>query len=397
MKNSLIVSSVLLCLLSFSYAAKNPNGIDSKEPPMNDAVRDSLIARVDGKEITLSDIDYDIRKRYDFELHKLEVKLYREQRSHLDKLVDRILLENEAARRKITPDALVALVNAKAEEETKAIEANKERLFEEFLDDIKKRNPGLSEKMPRDNQREMEPGLFAGENGTYGPLMENVQRNIIEMKKEAHLHSRKKEFFDELRTRAQIEMLLERPELIHLNISSDDDPYLGGEDAKITIIEFADYQCPFCTKVGPTLKDLLAKKGDTVKVVFRDFPLPSHKNATRAAEAAECADEQGKFWAYNELLFNNQQSLSIDNLKDYAKGIGLNTEKFNRCLDSGILRSEVEKDAADAKRAGITSTPSLFINGYYVSGMPTLAYLEEVIAAIEKGQIPRVEEDIGKG
>lgn len=397
MRNSLIVSSLLLCLLSFSYAAKNSKGIDSKEPPKDGAVRDGLIARVDGKEITLSDIDYDIRRRYDFELHKVEVKLYREQRAQLDKLVDRILLENEAARRKITPDALVALVNAKAEEETKAIEANKERLFEEFLDDIKKRNPGLSEKMPRDNQREMEQGLFAGENGTYGPLIENVQRNIIEMKKEAHLRSRKKEFFDELRTRAQIEMLLERPELMNLHITADDDPYLGGEDAKITIIEFADYQCPFCTKVGSTLKDLLANKGDTIKVVFRDFPLPSHKNATMAAEAAECADEQGKFWAYNELLFNNQQSLSIDNLKDYAKGIGLNTEKFNRCLDSGIQRSEVEKDIADGKRAGITSTPSLFINGYYLSGMPTLAYLEEVIAAIEKGQIPRVEEDIGKG
>ena len=191
--------------------------------------------------------------------------------------------------------------------------------------------------------------------------------------------------------------MLERPELINLNITPDDDPYLGGKDAKITIIEFADYQCPFCTKVLPTLKDLLAKKGDKVKVVFRDFPLPAHKNAALAAEAAECADEQGKFWEYNELLFNNQQSLSITNLSDYAKGIRLNTETFNRCLASGMQRSEVEKDAADAKRAGITSTPSIFINGYYVSGIPTLAYLEEVIADIEKGRIPRVEENAGKG
>jgi protein-disulfide isomerase len=397
MRNSLIVSSVLLCLLSFSYAAKNSKGIDSREPSMGNAERDGLLARVDGKEITLSDMDYDIRKRYDFELHNLEVKLYREQRSQLDKIVDRILLEKEAARRKITPDELVALLDAKAREGTKAIEADKERLFQEFLDDIQKRNPQLSKKMPPDNQRGLLQGLPAGENGAHGPLMENAQKNIIEMKKEAHLRSKKKEFFDELRTRAQIEILLERPELINLNITADDDPYLGRKDAKITIIEFADYQCPFCTQVGPTLKDLLAKKGDKVKVVFRDFPLPSHKNAAMAAEAAECADEQGKFWAYNELLFSNQQSLSIENLSDYAKDIGLNTEKFNRCLASGIQRSEVEKDAADAKRAGITSTPSIFINGYYVSGMPTLAYLEEVIADIEKGRIPRVEEDAGKG
>ena len=397
MRNSLIVSSLLLCLLSFSYAAKDSKSVEGKELTMHKALRDGLIARVDGKEITLSDMDYDIHNRYDFELHRLEVKLYREQRSQLNKIVDQILLENEAARRKITPDELVALVNAKAEEGTKAIEANKERLFQEFLDDIKKRNPRLSGKTPHDNQQGMVQGLVAAENGLQSPLIENAQKNIIEMKKEAHLRSKKKEFFDELRKRAQLEMLLERPELINLNITADDDPYLGGKDAKITIIEFADYQCPFCSKIGPTLKDLLASKGDKVKVVFRDLPLPSHKNARMAAEAAECADEQGKFWAYNELLFNNQQSLSIENLKDYAKGIGLNTEKFNQCLDTGRQSSEVEKDAAEAKRAGITSTPSIFINGYYVSGIPTLAYLAEVIADIEKGQIPRVQEDVGKG
>jgi len=397
MRNSLIVSSVLLCILSFSYAAKHAKGIDRKEPSTGKPVRNNVIARVEGKEITLSGIDYDIRKRYDFELHRLEVKLYREQRSHLDKIVERILLENEAARRKITPDELVALVDAQAEEGAKAIEADKERLFQEFLDTIKKRNPVLSERMAHDKKRGMAQGLFAAENGANGPLIENAKKNIIEMKKEAYLRSKKKEFFDELRTRAQIEILLERPELINLNITADDDPYMGGKDAKITIIEFADYQCPFCSKVGPTLRNLLAKKGDSVKVVFRDFPLPSHKNATMAAEAAECADEQGRFWTYNELLFNNQQSLSIENLIDYAKDTGLNTEKFKRCLDSGIQRSEVENDVADAKRAGIMSTPSMFINGYYVSGMPTLAYLEEVIADIEKGRIPRVEEAAGKG
>jgi len=228
-------------------------------------------------------------------------------------------------------------------------------------------------------------------------LLRMQKKNIIAMKKEAHFRSKKKEFFETCRSRANIEILLERPQLINLDITADDDPYLGGKDAKITIIEFADYQCPFSSQVGPTLKDLLAKKGEKVKVIFRDFPLPSHKNASMAAEAAECADEQGKFWAYNELLFNNQQSLSMKNLKDYAHGIGLNTVTFNQCLDTRKQRAEVEKDVTDAKLAGINSTPSIFINGYYVSGTPTLAYLEEVIADIETGQIPRVQADVGKG
>jgi protein-disulfide isomerase len=240
-------------------------------------------------------------------------------------------------------------------------------------------------------------GIVEAENGANGQLIENAKKNIIEMKKDAYLRSKKNEFFKEFRTRAHIEILLKRPELIRMDITADDDPYLGSEDAPITIIEFADYQCPFCSKVSSLLRDVLGKKKDKVKLVVRDFPLPFHKNARMAAEAAECADEQEKFWHYNELLFNNQQSLAIENLKDYAKAIGLNTEKFNQCLDSKKQRSEVEKDAADAKLAGINSTPSIFINGYYISGMPTLAYLEEVIADIEKGQIPRVQEDVGKG
>ena len=192
-------------------------------------------------------------------------------------------------------------------------------------------------------------------------------------------------------------MLLEPPPLINLDIPADDDPYLGQKDATITIITFADYECPFCSQLEQTLQDLLATKGGKIRYVFRDFPLPFHKHAGLAAEAAECADEQGKFWAYNELLFKNQQALSIGDLKNYAHTIELDREKFNQCLDTRKQKSEVEKDAADAKRAGINTAPSIFINGYYVSGVPTLAYLQEVITDIEKGKVPRAQADGGKG
>ena len=397
MRNSLIVSSLLLCLLTFSYAARNSQSLGKKVSTPIPVVRDGLIARVNGKEIMLSDIDYDIQARYNFELHKVEVKLFREQRVQLNKLIDQMLLKNEAAKKKITPGELISLVTAKAEKETKAIEANKDRLFQEFLDDIEKRSNTLSGEKPHSNQGSMLRGIFASGNGAYEPLIENTKKNIVAMKKEAHLRSTKKELFETFRTGADIEILLERPQLINLDITADDDPYLGRKDATITIIAFADYQCPFCSQVEQTLKSLLATKGDKVRFVFRDFPLPSHKNASLAAEAAECADEQGKFWAYNELLFKNQQSLSIEDLKNYAHTIALNREKFIQCLDTRKQKSEVEKDAADAKRAGINTTPSIFINGYYVSGMPTLAYLEEVITDIEKGKVPRVQADIGKG
>ena len=142
MRNSLIVSSLLLCLITFSYAEKNSKRVPSLAP----VVGDGVIARVNGKKIMRSDIEYDIQARYNFELHKLEVKLFREQRSQLNTFVDQTLLESEAAKRKISPSALFALVTAKAEKGTKAIEANKERLFQEFIDDIKKRSGKVSGK-----------------------------------------------------------------------------------------------------------------------------------------------------------------------------------------------------------------------------------------------------------
>lgn len=397
MKNSLLVSSVILFLFAFSYAVKQGDGNVPTAPSREIGSGHALLARVDGKEITRADIDYDLHQRRAFEQHRMEVKLYREQQLLVNKRIDQLLVEKEAARRKLTPEELLDQLNAKVEEGTNAIEAKREHLVQEFVHDIAQGNPLLAAKGAPENQQGLVQGLFSPENGIGSPLAENLQTTIIEMKKEAYRRSRKKEFFDALRKGSTLEIFIERPELLKVPVSTDDDPFLGGKNAPVTIIAFADYQCPFSSKAGLTLKDLLAKRGERVKVVFRDFPLPSHRNATMAAEAAECADEQGKFWEYSELLLRRQSSLSYEHLKEYARDRGLNTALFTQCLDTGKQRSEVEKDAADAKRAGFTTTPSIVINGYYVSGVPTLAYLEEVIEAMERGQTPRVREDAGKG
>jgi protein-disulfide isomerase len=109
--------------------------------------------------------------------------------------------------------------------------------------------------------------------------------------------------------------------------------------------------------------------GDKIRFVYRDFPLTSlHQYAEKAAEASECADDQGKFWEYHDLLFANQSALDVDSLKSYAAQLGLDTAKFNDCLDSGKQTAEVQKDAQDAKSYGATGTPAFFINGVLVSG-----------------------------
>jgi len=394
MKNILMLALMVSLVVAVNAGGEENTG--EKRLAMNKPFQDSVIARIDGKDLHASDLAYDRKQRYDFELFKLKEKLYREQMAKLNEEIDQRLLQKEAKIRKTTPDELMAMINSKAKEGKNEPTVDKEKLYQDFLDKLKKGYPGLSA-MSEDKQLEMLKGMLGIGSDFKGSLKEEIKNKIVELASKMVNKNSELLKFKDLRVKAGVEILLERPELIQLDITPDDDPYLGKKDAKITLVEFADYQCPACSRVRPMLDELLAKKGDTIKFVFRDLPLASHKNAKVAAEAAECADEQGKFWEYHEFLFDNQQSLEGESLKKYAENIGLDVKKFNQCIDSGRYSSEVEKDAADAKIAGISNTPSILVNGYYISGIPTVAYLEEVIADIESGKIPKIREDAGKG
>jgi len=155
-----------------------------------------------------------------------------------------------------------------------------------------------------------------------------------------------------------------------IQVSADDDPAIGPEDAPVLIVEFSDYQCPFCARSAlETFPQILETYEGKIRLVFRDFPLTSiHSNAQKAAEAAECADDQGQFWAYHDILFQNQQALDLDSLKAYAQQLGLDTDAFNECLDSGQYASEVQNDLAQGQSYGVTATPTFFVNGRLLRG-----------------------------
>jgi protein-disulfide isomerase len=153
------------------------------------------------------------------------------------------------------------------------------------------------------------------------------------------------------------------PQNVVLNI--DHNPFKGNKNAKLTLIEFSDYQCPFC---GRYFRDTLPKietdyiKTGKVKYVFSDFPLESiHQNAFKAAEAAHCAGEQGKYWEMHDRLFNNQATLSPENLPSHAKAIGLDISKFQKCLDSGKYAAEIRKNMKEGQNAGMSGTPTFFL------------------------------------
>ncbi|MBI2597839.1 MAG: thioredoxin domain-containing protein [Candidatus Diapherotrites archaeon] len=165
----------------------------------------------------------------------------------------------------------------------------------------------------------------------------------------------------------------------------DDDPFKGPASAKVTIVEFSDFQCPACGAAYPVLKQLTQEYFDRVKFVYRDFPLSAiHPFAQKAAEAAACANKQGKFWEYHDALFENQQKLAVVDLKKYAADLGLNTADFAACLEQGEFALEVSNDAADAGRFGVRATPTFFINGKMYSNMPYSRFKEIIDQELAK-------------
>lgn len=163
-----------------------------------------------------------------------------------------------------------------------------------------------------------------------------------------------------------------------VNVSADDDPFLGNEKAKVTVIEFSDFECPFCRSMWrdslPQIKKNYIDTGK-IKFVYRDFPLSFHLGAEPAAEGGNCAQEQGKFWELHDKIFQEQDKqgqgtiqFSAQDVKKWAVAIGLDTAKFNQCLDSGKYKAEVAKDVADGTAARVSGTPTTFINGRSLVG-----------------------------
>lgn len=163
----------------------------------------------------------------------------------------------------------------------------------------------------------------------------------------------------------------------------DTDHILGNPNAQVLVIEYSDFQCPFCGRMFaetlPLLKENLVKTGK-IKFVYRHFPLRSiHSNAQKAAEASECASEQGKFWEYHDLIFERQNSMGIDSFKAWAKELGLNSAQFDSCLDSGKYAERVDVDYNEGLALGVNGTPATFVNGKLVSGAVPFEEFEKVI------------------
>lgn len=201
---------------------------------------------------------------------------------------------------------------------------------------------------------------------------EALRPKIIERIHTVQEKKYKEEYLKALRAKKSIVITLDPP---HEEVTVGDTPVLGSADAGVTIVEFADYQCPYCRAVEPTMNQLREQYKDKIRYSFRDFPLPMHPYAQKAAEASRCAGEQGQYWPYHDRIFTGDaESLSDAHLRSTAADLKLDTAKFGKCLDSNQEQAAVAKDLEVGKSLGISGTPSFFINGYFVSG--TVSYDE---------------------
>jgi protein-disulfide isomerase len=283
-------------------------------------------------------------------LFALESQQYGLRRAALDRAVGRVLLDQEARKRGVDLRELV-----RREIDSRVAVRSREELLSEYR---------------RDSAR------FKG-----AAEAEALDR-LAQEARQWDLSKRRAAFLQQLRSAAGVRIELQPP---RVSFDARDATARGPSQAPVTIVEFSDFQCPGCRKGQEALRAVEARYEGQVRVIFKHFPLPMHPRAKKAAEAAECAGEQGRFWEMHDKLFGSSD-LGDAALKRYAAEVGIGGERFARCLDGGTFAWKWQRDQRDGERVGVNATPTFFINGRLLMGAPTLpqvgAVIEEEVQAI---------------
>jgi len=284
-----------------------------------------IIARVGNISVSRADLE----KEESSKLLQARYQYYQAESKALEDLIAQKLLEVKAKSENITADQLI-------DREIKS------QVKDPTEDQMKVYYEGLETEQPYESVREK--------------ILEKIRQLRTDRAKTAYIRT--------LRDEIDVTVELAPP---NANVDLTNAVYRGPQHAPVTLVEFADYECPYCQKVAADINRLQADLGDKLAIVYKDFPLPMHSHAEKAAEAARCAGAQGKFWEYHDVLFNTKQ-LDVEQLKEHAEVLKLDTAKFDKCLDSGEQGAAVGRDKAEGTRLGLGGTPSFFVNGHFFSG-----------------------------
>jgi len=327
-------------------------GVDINTPNLRD---DAVIATVGGQPITAQQLNERMKPL----IYKARLSVYEAAKKRADELIDDRLLIAEANRRQIGPEEIVR------KEVTEKVHGPTDAEITKFYED---------------NKARINNDLQTVRNQIASYLQEELRQRL------------EKDLSAQLRKGADIRWLISEPPQPVQKISTDDDPSRGDVNAPVTIVEFTDFQCPPCAAMHPVLEEVLKGYGNGVRLVVRDYPLAQHEWALKAAEAANAANAQGKFFEYAALLYKRQKDLSVPSLKKYATELGLDRARFDAALDGGTYAAEIKHDIEDGEIYGVGSTPTLFINGVMLRTLSADALREAIdraAAARRSGAAPR--------
>jgi protein-disulfide isomerase len=209
---------------------------------------------------------------------------------------------------------------------------------------------------------------------------EEVRDQVHDYLREQRVSARKNEFFKILRVNGKVTTYLKAPALVRVDVPINGAPFKGSETAQVTIVKFEDFQCPYCKAVQPNYEEVLKRYAGKVRLVHKDLPLDQiHPQARQAAEAARCADDEGKFWEYHDKLYVSSPKAAPEDLKLYAKDLGLKQDLFDQCLISGKYKAAIQKDMNEGATLGLTGTPTFFINGRELSGAQSVETISQIV------------------
>lgn len=313
---------------------------------------DPVLVVVNGQSITQSELQKTLTGRDKGALLKAENEMYEAKMGILQEYVSQKLIEEEAKKKNLTTEEYL-----KKELEGK-IKPVKDKEIQDFYNNAKGQLEKGGKKVP--------------------PLNDEVKAQIKKQLSMQGMMERKEALDQELFKKNSVTFALEQP---RVEVQVGDHPARGAENAKVTIVEFSDYQCPYCKKGASTMKDVMKKYPSKVKYYFRDYPLPFHDRAKAAANASRCAGEQGRFWEFHDKAFEDQSKLSDEDMIAIGKSLNLDMAKYEPCVKEMKMLAAVEKDHAAGDDAGVSGTPAYFINGIFLSGALPLKKFEEVIDA----------------
>ncbi len=305
-----------------------------------------VVATVGTSQVTLAEVDTRALQEpvSSFGSAKLVQALYMARRATIEEIIANRLLDAEAKARGIDRPTLV-------ERE-------------------------IASKAPAPSEAEIASWFETNQARVNGATLDQVRAPIRSLLIEQRMDAARAALVDSLRAKTAVTISLEPP---RVEVTDGGRVPRGNPRATVEIIEFSDFECPFCLRAHPTVEQVLKTYGDKIKFVYRHYPLQNHPNARPAAEASACAEMQGKFWQYHDRLFANPTKLSGPDLKAHAAALGLDTAKFNACVDNHQQKPAVDADMADAEAVGVTGTPAFFINGRSIEGAQPFESFKRVI------------------